>query len=181
MADDRDIKIYVKKSVAEANEFQSINDEIQVHIANGNVDKAIALGQEMAKIKPADGMFDLGGLNMTSALLYQLRVLLTFTAEYTIQNKIGIETLAKSASSAMYDYLKANESGYYDNISDGAAFTFYLLALKKGGNEAENIGNQFSMLCNISWQEIAELGKRVYIQASEYFDKMIKETTFEEV
>lgn len=181
MTDDRDIKIYVKKSVAEASEFQSINDEIQLHIANGNVDKAIALGQEMAKIKPADGMFDLGGLNMTSALLYQLRVLLTFTAEYTIQKKIGIETLAKSASSAMYEYFKANESGYYNNISDGAAFSFYRLALKKGGDEATNIGEQFSMLCNISWQEIAELGKRVYIQASEYFDKMIEETTFYEV
>lgn len=181
MTEDRDIKIYVKKSVAEASEFQSINDEIQLHIANGNHSKAVALGQEMAQTTPENGNFDLGGIAMTSALLYQLRVLLTFTAEYTLQSKISVETLAKSASSAMYEYLKANENGYYSNISDGAAFSFYLLALKKGGDEATNIGEQFSMLCNMSSKEIAELGKRVYLQASEYFDKKIKETTFEEV
>lgn len=181
MADDRDIKIYVKKSMTETGEFKIISDEIQQHIANKNRDKAIALGKKMAMVKPEDGVVDFGNLNMTSALLYQIRVLLTFMAEYSIQKNIPVEFLADTASSAMYDYLKANESGYYDNISDGAAFTFYLLALKKGGDPAENIGNQFSMLCNIGWQEIIDLGKRIYTQGSEHFDKMIKETTFEEV
>ena len=179
MADDRDIKIYVKKSMTETGEFQAINDEVQLHLANGNRDKAIALGQQMAKIKPEDGIVDLSGFSMTSALLYQVRVLLTFMAEYSIQKNIPVDFLADTASTAMYEYLKANESGYYNNISDGAAFTFYLLALKKGGDAATNIGEQFSMLCNISWQEIIDLGKRVFVQASEYFDNMIKETTFE--
>ena len=179
MADDRDIKIYVKKSMTETGEFQAINNEVQLHLANGNRDKAIALGQQMAKIKPEDGIVDLSGFNMTSALLYQVRVLLTFTAEYSIQKNIPVDFLADTASTAMYEYLKANESGYYNNISDGAAFTFYLLALKKGGDAATNIGEQFSMLCNISWQEIIDLGKRIFVQASEYFDNMIKETTFE--
>lgn len=179
MADDRDIKIYVKKSMTETGEFQAINNEVQLHLANGNRDKAIALGQQMAKIKPEDGIVDLSGFNMTSALLYQVRVLLTFTAEYSIQKNIPVDFLADTASTAMYEYLKANESGYYNNISDGAAFTFYLLALKKGGDAATNIGEQFSMLCNISWQEIIDLGKRVFVQASEHFDNMIKETIFE--
>lgn len=179
MADDRDIKIYVKKSMTETGEFQAINDEVQLHLANGNRDKAIALGQQMAKIKPEDGIVDLSGFSMTSALLYQVRVLLTFMAEYSIQKNIPVDFLADTASTAMYEYLKANESGYYNNISDGAAFTFYLLALKKGGDAATNIGDQFSMLCNISWQEIIDLGKRIFVQASEYFDNMIKETTFE--
>ncbi len=179
MADDRDIKIYVKKSMTETGEFQAINDEVQLHLANGNRDKAIALGQQMAKIKPEDGVVDLSGFSMTSALLYQVRVLLTFMAEYSIQKNIPVDFLADTASTAMYEYLKANESGYYNNISDGAAFTFYLLALKKGGDAATNIGDQFSMLCNISWQEIIDLGKRIFVQASEYFDNMIKETTFE--
>lgn len=181
MADDRDIKIYVKNSITETGEFKIINDEIQMHLANGNRDKAIELGQKMAKVRPEDGIVDFGSLNMTAALLYQIRVLLTFMAEYSIQKNIPVEFLADTASSAMYEYFKANESGYYDNISDGAAFTFYLLALKKGGDAATNIGEQFSMLCNIGWQEIVELGKRIFTQSSEYFDKMIKETTFEEV
>lgn len=179
MAEDRDIKIYVKKSMTETGEFQAINDEVQLHLANGNRDKAIALGQQMAKIKPEDGIVDLSGFNMTAALLYQVRVLLTFVAEYSIQKNVSVDFLADTASAAMYEYLKTNESGYYNNISDGAAFTFYLLALKKGGDAATNIGEQFSMLCNISWQEIIDLGKRVFVQASEHFDNMIKETIFE--
>lgn len=179
MAEDRDIKIYVKKAMTETGEFRAINDEVQFHLANGNRDKAIALGQKMAKIKPEDGIVDLSGFNMTSALLYQVRVLLTFTAEYSIQKNVPVDFLADTTSAAMYEYLKTNESGYYNNISDGAAFTFYLLALKKGGDAATNIGEQFSMLCNISWQEIIDLGKRIFVQASEYFDNMINETTFE--
>ena len=179
MAEDRDIKIYVKKSMTETGEFQAINDEVQLHLANGNRDKAIALGQQMAKIKPEDGIVDRSGFNMTAALLYQVRVLLTFVAEYSIQKNVPVDFLVDTASAAMYEYLKTNESGYYNNISDGAAFTFYLLALKKGGDAATNIGEQFSMLCNISWQEIIDLGKRVFVQASEHFDNMIKETIFE--
>lgn len=181
MADDRDIKIYVKKSMSETSEFKCITDEIQIHIANGNKDKAIALGEKMAKIKPEDNIIDLSGFNMTAALLYQIRVLLTFTAEYSVQKNIAVEFLADTASSAMYDYFKANERGYYDNISDGGAFTFYLLALKKGGDAAENIGKQFSMLCNMSWPEIADLGKRIFTEGRQYFDKLINEITFEEV
>ena len=181
MADDRDIKIYVKKPMSETIEFKCITDEIQLHVANGNREKAIALGESLAKVKPEDNIVDLSGFNMTAALLYQMRVLFTFVAEYRIQSKLTVEFLADTASAAMYDYFKANESGYYDNISDGGAFTFYLLALKKGGDVAENIGEQFSKLCNISWQEIIDLGKRIFIEASQHFDNMIDAVTFDEV
>lgn len=181
MADDRDIKIYVRKSMSETSEFRCLTDEIQLHIANGNRDKAIALGENLAQVKPEDNAVDLSGFNMTSALLYQIRVLMTFIAEYCIQKNIKSEFLADTASSAIYDYLKSNERGYYDNISDGGAFTFYLLALKKSGDAAENIGEQFSKLCNISWPEISELGSRIFTEASQYFDNMINEIVFEEV
>ncbi len=181
MADDRDIKIYVKKPMTETSEFKILTEEIQTHISNGNRDKAIALGEKMAKTKPEDNIVDLGEFNATSALLYQIRVLFNFIAEYSIQNNIGVEFLADSASSAMYNYFKTNEIGYYNNISDGAAFSFYLLALKKDGNAAENIGKQFSMLCGINRQEIADLGERIFTDGTRYFDNMIKEVTFEEV
>lgn len=179
MADDRDIKIYVKKPMTETTEFMCLTDEIQHQISNGNRDKAIALGEKMAKIKPEDNAVDLSDFNMTAALLYQVRALLTFTAEYCVQKNISNEFLADTVSSALYDYLKANESGYYDNISDGGAFTFYLLALKEGGDPAENIGKQFANRCGINRPEIVDLGKRVFSEASDFFDKMITETTFE--
>ncbi len=181
MADDRDIKIYVKKSTTETSEFRSLTEEIRAHIDNGNRDKAIALGEKMARVKPEDNIVDLSGFNLTSALLYQIRVLLTFIAEYSVQKNIAVDFLSDTASSAMYDYFKANERGYYDNISDGGAFTFYLLALKKGGDPVQNIGEQFSMLCGISWPEIVDLGKRIYTDGTRYFENMIESVTFEEV
>lgn len=181
MADDRDIKIYVSKSEEAESEFSNISDVIIKHTVNGNKEKAVILGQYLAKVRPEDGFVDLSGLRMTAPLLYQIRVLLTFLAEQAVGRNIKEEVLAQTVTSAMYDYLKANESGYYDNISDGGAFTFYLLALNKGGDTAENIGEQFSKLCNINWPEIVDLGKRVFIQSSEYFDRIINETTFEEV
>lgn len=181
MANDRDIKIYVSKRKENDSEFSNISDEIALHTANGNTEKAIALGHQLAKVLPEDGFLDLSGFKMTSPLLYQIRVLLTFLAEQAVDRNIKTDVLAQTTVSSMYEYLKTNESGYYDNISDGAAFTFYLLALKKGGDAAENIGEQFSKLCNIGWQEIIDLGKRIFIQSSEYYDKIIQEITFDEI
>ena len=51
MADDRDIKIYVKNGMSETTEFESISDDILRHVSNGNKDKAVELGQKMAKVK----------------------------------------------------------------------------------------------------------------------------------
>lgn len=179
MADDRDIKIYVSKSEKTESEFGNISDKIALHTANGNKEKAIVLGQRLAKIRPDDGFVDLSRFNMTAPLLYQIRVLLTFLAEQAVDRNIGDKVLAQTIVSAMYDYLKANESGYYDNISDGGAFTFYILALSKSGDTATNIGEQFSKLCNINWPEIVDLGKRVYLQGTKYFDRVIDDIDFQ--
>ena len=178
MADDSDIKIYVRKGMSETNEFASLTDDILRHVSNGNRDKATQLGTKMAKIKAEDNITDLGKYNLTASMLYQARVLMTFTAEYCVQKNISVSILSDAVSTAMYDYLKANEKGYYDNISDGGAFTFYLLALKKSGNTAQNIGEQFAMLCGINKTEIVDLGKIIFTDAEKYFTEMIDNAGF---
>ena len=92
--------------------------------------------------------------------------------------KIEQEALADAVSSSMYDYLKTEESGYYDNISDGSAFTFYLLALKKDGDTARNIGEQFAQRCGINNEEYSDMGANFFIKAQELFSKIIDETEF---
>lgn len=179
MTDDRDIKIYVKKGMSESAELDSLSDDILRHASNGNREKASALGVRMAKIKAEDGVIDLSEYNLTAAQLYQVRVLLTFIAEYSVQKNISVEFLSDTVSTAMYDYLKANERGYYDNISDGGAFTFYLLALKKGGDTAQNIGEQFAMLCRINKPEFVKLGAEIFTTAERYFFDMINDTDFQ--
>lgn len=178
MADDRDIKIYVKNGMSETTEFESISDNILRHVSNGNKDKAILLGTEMAKIKAEDGVIDLSRYKLSAAQLYQVRVLLTFVAEYSVQKNISTAFLRDTSSAAMYDYLKANEKGYYDNISDGGAFTFYLLALKKFGDTATNIGEQFAMLCGINKPEMVKLGAEIFETSGRHFSKMIDDINF---
>ena len=178
MADDRDMKIYVKNGMSETGEFICLSDDILRHVSNGNRDKATQLGTKMAKIKAEDNIIDLSSYRLSAAQLYQTRVLLTFTAEYCVQKNISVEFLSDTVSTAMYDYLKANEKGYYDNISDGAAFTFYLLALKKDGETAQNIGEQFAMLCNFNKPDIIELGKTIFIEGEKYFTDLINNAGF---
>lgn len=179
MNDDRDIKIYVRKDTSETSEFESISDNILHHVSNGNRDKASELGAKMAKVKAEDGAVDISGYKLSSSHLYQVRVLLTFTAEYSVQKNISEKFLSDTVSGGMYDYLKENERGYYDNISDGAAFTFYLLALQKGGDVAQNIGEQFAMLCGTNSTEFTELGGRIFTEAEKYFSDMILSVNFE--
>ena len=78
----------------------------------------------------------------------------------------------------MYDYLKTEEKGYYDNISDGSAFTFYLLALKKDGDTARNIGEQFAKRCGMNNEEYSDMGANFFLKAQELFSKIIDETEF---
>ena len=181
MADDRDIKIYVKKTDGETGEFQTLTEDIRRHISNGNRDKAVSLGEKMAAIKPEDKVFGFDQYNLSAAQLYQIRVLLTFIAEYSIQKNISVPFIADTTGSAMYDYLKNNESGYYDNISDGGAFTFYLLALKKSGDTALNIGTEFSKRCGINKPEMVNFGIDIFNRALAFFDGMIDAAAFEPV
>ena len=115
---------------------------------------------------------------MPAAELYCVRVLLTFTAEYAVQKYVLSDTLIDAVSASMYDYLKAEETGYYDNISDGSAFTFYLLALKKSGDTAKNIGEQFAQRCGINSDEYVTFGADIFNKSLELYSKIIDETKF---
>lgn len=178
MAEDKDIKIYVGRSDKEQSDFQRISDDIDRNRRNGNTEKARALGVRLAKICPDCKKLALHYENMQASELYCIRVLLTFTAEYSVRRKISSDTLADAVSSSMYDYLKTEERGYYDNISDGSAFTFYLLALKKSGDTARNIGEQFAQRCGMNSEEYAELGAKIFNKAQKLFSKIIDETEF---
>lgn len=178
MADDRDIKIYVKNKTGDTSDFVAISDDILRHVENGNKTKAVELGQKMAKVKAEDNIVDLSKYNLSAAQLYQVRVLLTFVAEYSVQKNVSVEFLSDTVSSSMYDYLKENESGYYKNISDGGAFSFYLLALKKEGDTPQNVGERFAMLCGTKSSEFAKLGSELFTAGAEYFSNMIEDIKF---
>ena len=79
-------------------------------------------------------------------ILYQIKVLLVFACETLLQIEIPVSVVSATAIASMYDKIKSTSPGFYDNISNGAAFTFYYLAIQKGGDISENIGEAFARI-----------------------------------
>ncbi len=179
---DGDIKIYQKKSDIEAAEFDGLVRDIDFHKANGNTQKAQQLGVKFAVLKPTDDVLGLlcEGNNLLPEFLYQARVLITFICGRITRETVDEQILSNLVRNAMYDYLKENENGYYKNIADGAAFTFYRLATKKGTDRAEEIGKEFAKLCSgRNDEKLVNLGKKIYINTAQYVEKLIKECDFQ--
>ena len=178
---DGDVKIYVGKAESEASDFDGLAKDIGFHKENGNIQKAQRLGAAMADLKPDDKR--LGILrpddDLTSPILYQARVLITFLCGRCARENINAPILTDTARGAMYDRLKENEHGYYTNIADGAAFSFYRLALKKPGDKAQLVGDEFAKLCGSANDvSLKELGVRIYSNTVDYLIKLIDECDF---
>ena len=167
--------------------FEAIN----LHRANGNLEKAKLLGQKLATITPESEKSGLS-IDFTNILpqrylsqdiMYQIKVLLIFAAESLLQVEIPVPQLATTAINALYDSLRETSPGFFKNISDGAAFTFYYLAMKKGGNITENIGKAFSMLCSVSKNNdgCIAAGETVWNIAVDLVEKEIKNAGFADI
>ncbi len=179
---DGDMKIYQKKSDSEASEFDGLVKDIDFHKANGNTLKAQSLGAKIAQLKPTDEVLDILGENdrLPAEFLYQARVLITFICGRMTRESIADPILSNLVRNAMYDYLKENENGYYKNIADGAAFTFYRLALKKGLNREEEIGKEFAKMCSVRNDDtMVSLGKKIYLNTTDYAKKLLDECDFQ--
>ncbi len=179
---DGDIKIYQKKSDIEAGEFDGLVKDIDFHKANGNTAKAQLLGRKFAAIRPTDEGLDIlrADDRLESEFLYQARVLITFLCGRVTRENVSEPILSDLIRNSMYDALKENENGYYKNIADGAAFSFYRLALKKSTDRAEAIGEEFAKLCSCkNDKKLIELGKKIYTNTSQYAKKLIDESDFQ--
>lgn len=178
---DGDIKIYHKNSSSEISEFEYLIKSIDFNRLNGNEEKAEKLGAFLAGTKPTDEAL---GLTIpsevsTAAVLYQARVLITFLCE-TVTKKIPERHLSDTIKNAMYDYLKESETGYYNNIADGAAFSFYIIAMNKSCEVKEAIGKEFAKLCGSAKNEaLISLGENIYINTASYVESLIAKCEFQ--
>lgn len=188
---DNDIKIYGGDSDINricAN-MASAYEAINFHRSNGNLQKARDLGERLATLSPSD---DTDGIHIdlsddlpakfrSQDIMYQIKVLLVFAAETLLQTEIETEMLATTAINAMHDKIRRDTPVFFRNISDGAAFTFYYLAIKKGGDITENIGEAFAMLCNVQKNKegFINAGKTVWKIAAQEITKEITAVNFE--
>ena len=189
---DNDIKIYTKGTdLSSTANLSTVFEAINLHRANGNLEKAKLLGQKLATITPESEKSGLS-IDFTNILpqrylsqdiMYQIKVLLIFAAESLLQVEIPVPQLATTAINALYDSLRETSPGFFKNISDGAAFTFYYLAMKKGGNITENIGKAFSMLCSVSKNNAGCIaaGETVWNIAVDLVEKEIKNAGFADI
>ena len=178
---DEDIKIYNKDSFYEVSEFERLIKSIDFNCSNGNKEKAEKLGAYLAQLKPTDNELDIDipARLLTSSVLYQARVLITFLCGRVAKENISNSILSDTVRSSMYEFLKENEEGYYNNIADGAAFSFYRLALKKYGDRVKSIGSEFAKLCgNQKDAELAALGETVYLKAVSFAENLIERCLF---
>lgn len=178
---DEDIKIYSKGSLSEVSEFDRLIKSIDFNRSNGNKEKAEQLGAYFARLKPTDAelQIEISERMMTSSVLYQSRVLITFLCGKVVKDKISDAVLSDTIRNSMYECLKENEEGYYNNIADGAAFSFYRLAFKREGDCGTVIGSEFAKLCGSPKdEELAALGETIYLKAVSFAENLIDRCLF---
>ena len=185
---ENDVKIYKSKNDLDQSsaEISRTLDEVMTHRLNGNIDKARKLGEILATITPKgeDGIIvdlkdHLAPRYFVQDILYQIKVLLVFACETLLQIECPCEVVSTTAIASMYEVIQKNSPGFYSNISNGAAFTFYYLAIQKGGDISENIGEAFAMLCAVKNKESFVLaGKTVWNLAVDIIEKEIEKADF---
>lgn len=183
-----DVKIYKSKNELDnsSKEISRTLDEVMTHRLNGNIDKARKLGEVLATITPKgdDGIIvdlkdHLPPKYFVQDILYQMKVLLVFACETVLQVEIPVSIITTTAIATMYENIEKKSPGFYDNLKSGAAFTFYYLAVQKGGNLSENIGEAFAMLCAVKNKDgFVNAGKTVWDVAVDIIEKEIEKADF---
>lgn len=185
-----DVKIYVsKKELNKAADLGSAFDSVIAHRTNGNIDKAKNLGALLGTITPtgSEGLVveiknHLAPKYFAQDILYQIKVLLVFACETLVQLESPAEIVSSTAIASMYEVIQKSSPGFYSNISNGAAFTFYYLALQKSGDLSDNIGEAFAMLCSVKNKEgFVAAGKTVWNLAVDIITKEIEKADFQSI
>lgn len=151
--DDSDIKIFNDSNKnSDSIDEVSIIAEMTKLRSNGNIDRAKKLGKHLANIFVDEPQLlhmlegEVGQLNFDGDTMYQIKVLLVFTAEYCINHSLHA-LLANTAVNAMYETVSSKAFEFYDRLDDAAEYSFYYLAVRKGVDIPANIGISFAMLC----------------------------------
>lgn len=176
-----DVKIYGNNQKDENSELAVVLEMMKEHRANGNIDKAKALGTKLSNmdIRIEDMV---SPKFLKSDIMYQIKVLFIFAAEANLQMLISSPMLATTATNAMYDQIQRRSAGFYENISDGMAFSFYYTSVKDGGDIARNVGETFAMLCAVEDNEsFIETGSMLYETATKIVSECIEEANFSQI
>ena len=179
-----DIKIFVPEAAAEPPHMEDLDNlaaETEALRESGNLGAAKRLGRELAALSAQSpelvALSQSFGFTLTPAREQQLHVLMVFSGQHALGAQLP-QLLSEAAVTAMNNYLINHEKPFWDTISDGRAFTQYLLAapmLKPA--RAQAVGDAFARMCGQEDNpDLRALGATVFTTAAELVKARLEET-----
>ena len=153
---DNDIKIFRPEQQARpGDDLEALAAQTEQLRESGDLTRAKRLGREIAALSAQSP--ELGELAQSFAQAQgapflspereqNLHVLMVFSAQQALRGLLP-RLLAEAAVTAMNNYLINRSKDFWDTISDGSAFTQYLLAVQKNAEHAAAIGVAFARVC----------------------------------
>ncbi len=177
--DDNDIKIFKGKIKESTDDSIALIEEMNLQRSNGNTQKAKELGKNLAErfldtdeLKSALEK-EVGSLNYSTDVMYQIKILVFFTAEYCINRLLSNTLLKSTAINTIYDKIVKEAGDFYKEFSDGVEYSFYYLAVKKE-DTISAVGKAFAMLCQKEKDEaFRKLGRDIFVVVVNEVDSVI--------
>jgi hypothetical protein len=169
---DDDMKIFVPDASAErpGDELDRLAAQTEALRESGNLDKAKRLARELAAYAtqnsalpaPTEGF----GFTLTAQRERHRHVLMVFSLQYALRGLLPT-LLAEAAVTTMNNYIINHSRDFWDTISDGRAFTQYLLAAQAQSARAA-IGEAFAHICGQEDNaDLCRMGSAVFQSAWE--------------
>jgi len=170
-----DIKIFAPEAAAELPHTEDLDNlaaETEALRESGNLGAAKRLGRELAALSAQSpelvALSQSFGFTLTPAREQQLHVLMVFSGQHALGTQLP-QLLSEAAVTAMNNYLINHSKAFWDTISDGSAFTQYLLAapMRKPA-QAQPVGEAFARMCGQEDNpDLCKLGATVFTTAEE--------------
>lgn len=181
MCEDGDIKIFTKKTSEDKIDEVALIAEMDYHRGNGNMEKAKQLGAYLSSVfVDEEGLLRslepiIGNFILSRAEVHQIEVLMAFSAEYIINRALPNALLSGTAVNSLYDSIIAEKADLYAELKDGAEYSFYYLAVRKGMDTERAVGEAYAMLCGKEGDaETAALGTRLFTAVLSEIENIIE-------
>lgn len=184
--EDYDIKIFTPIKASNTPEPVVIADEMKRQVISGNMQKASALGEAVAKsfreAAEKDELLNIAngcGVELSRSIKNQAIILSVFTAEYAFNRFLNDPILSTTAVSKLYDTLTKDSPELYNNLLASTAFSFYYMNIDVEDINTDAIGKTFAELCNDnSNKALFCYGQTVFNTSLEHYRNTIASVNF---
>ena len=160
-------------------ELNELFQEVVENRQNGNREKAVRLGQELAwDTVDLDGRAMSGSSSGESPLLKRHRkILFAFAVDQSIDRKAANPLVAEVISSSFYGELQRRDPALYQEMQRSGAFSLYLLCSRE--RPPQGYGEEFAKLIQRPEDSQAiQLGDTLYAEFVRYLEEKMAQIDF---